>query len=71
MSKLTRRAIEKAMAEAVQHMPIIVGRKGKDWEVEIRGMAIDVFIDELAEQGIDVDESLTDAEIAEIAGGSL
>lgn len=73
MSKLTRRAIEKAMGEAVEHMPIVLSDIGakRDFRVEVRGMAIDVFIDALTEQGVEVDESMTEQEKLELAGASL
>lgn len=66
MSKLTRKVLEHCVKEAVQHMPILVGAGAKDWDIEVRSMAIDVLIDELAEHGIDVDEGLEEEELTEM-----
>ena len=67
--KLTRDMVEKAMKEAVQHMPIIVPQKGRTtWEIVANAASIDVFCDELERLGVKVDESMTDEEVKKLIG---
>ena len=64
MAKLTRRILERAVEEAVLHMPIQVTKTtAAGWSIVVKGMAIDVLIDELAAHGVEVDESMEEGEV--------
>jgi len=68
MKMLTRKILEKALVEASGAMSIVMAAHSSKFTVEVRGMAVDVMIDELERLGVEVDETMTDEEVNEMVG---